>query len=429
MEKTLYPLSEPLNGSIQIPGDKSISHRAIMFGSVAKGETIVSNFLPGADCLSTIDCFRKLGVQIDQQDTTVTISSEGFHSFKEPAEILDTGNSGTTTRLLTGLLAGSSIFAVIKGDESISKRPMGRVTNPLRKMGAIIHGREEAQFTPLAISGTKLQGINYTMPVASAQVKSAILLAGLHSESETVLQENVKTRDHTEKMMEQFGVDIKVVDNTIHLKPAGELHGRTIEVPGDISSAAFFLVAGAITPNSSIELKNVGLNDTRTGILDILQAMNATYKVTPQSVHSTEPVGTISIEYSALTGTTIDGSFIPRLIDEIPVIALMATQAVGKTIIKDAEELKVKETNRIDAVVTELKKLGATIEATEDGMIIEGPTPLHGGTIQTYGDHRIAMMASIASLISSDPITIDNYHCINVSYPTFFDHIEKLTTK
>ena len=415
-----------LQGSIKIPGDKSISHRSIMFGSIAEGTTTVEGFLQSDDCLSTIDCFEKLGVHIKVDGEHVTIDSKGISTWKEPQEILYTGNSGTTTRLMLGILAGSKVSSVLIGDESIQKRPMKRVTEPLKQMGAKLIGRANGQYTPIAVEGAELQAIHYKMPVASAQVKSAILLAALNAKGETVIEEIETTRDHTEKMLSHFGADILVEDHIIRLHGGQKLTGAHVVVPGDISSAAFFLVAGAITSDSKIVLTNVGLNETRTGIIDVLQAMGASMSIETNNNSSHEPVGTVTIETSDLVGTEIGGELIPRLIDEIPVIALLATQAKGRTVIKNAEELKVKETNRIDAVVNELKKLGANITPTEDGMIIEGPTPLHGGDLLTYGDHRIGMMAAIASLITDSSVTIDNSECIAVSYPDFFEHLEKV---
>lgn len=415
-----------LEGIITVPGDKSISHRAVMFGAIAEGKTTVTGFLPGEDCLSTIDCFRKLGVDIQADGTNVEINSPGMDGWQEPKEVLYTGNSGTTTRLMLGILAGTNFHSVMTGDASIGKRPMGRVTNPLKQMGAKINGRENGQYTPLAIQGTALKAIDYTMPVASAQVKSAILLAGLRADGTTIVREKEITRDHTERMLQQFGAKIDVKDGVISLEGSQRLHGTHVDVPGDISSAAFFLVAGAIVPNSEIVLKNVGINPTRAGIIEVLQQMGANVAVDQELSDAAEPTATITIRTSNLKGITIEGDIIPRLIDEIPIIALLATQAEGTTIIRDAEELKVKETDRITAVVTELKKLGADITATDDGMIINGPTSLKGAKLSTYGDHRIGMMAAIASLITDSSIEIDDADCIAVSYPTFFEHLDLL---
>lgn len=424
----LQPFQGAVRGTIRVPGDKSISHRSILFGAMAKGKTTVEGFLLSEDCHRTIECVQKVGVQVDIDQTNVTIHSEGIDLWKEPKEILYTGNSGTTTRLLAGVLASSRIASVMIGDESIQKRPMKRVTDPLKQMGADIIGRENGKFTPLAIQGKELTAIDYAMPVASAQVKSAILLAGLRAKGTTVVREQETSRDHTERMLTHFGVNIQEQDRVIQIEGGQILQPAHVVVPGDISSAAFWLVAAALVPNSSIHLENVGLNPTRDGILEVLQKMGATLEMTKDPSASHEDIGTVSVKSSSLTGIEIAGSLIPRLIDEIPIIALLATQASGKTVIRDAEELKVKETNRIDAVVTELKKLGANITSTEDGMIIEGPTPLTGGHITTYGDHRIGMMGAIASLISSASIELDDPDCIAVSYPTFFDHYSKLTT-
>lgn len=425
-KKTVQIENKSLNGTITVPGDKSISHRSIMFGSIAEGTTTVTGFLTGEDCLRTIEAFKQMGVKIEQNGTDVTIESKGIDAWEEPQDILYMGNSGTTTRLLLGLLSGSKMHAVLSGDASIAKRPMKRVINPLREMGAAITGRQDGQFAPIAVKGSPLQAIDYAMPVASAQVKSALLLAGLNAEGTTIVREQVTTRDHTELMLKQFGVDIETTDRVISLKGGQKLQASHVAVPGDISSAAFFLVAGAIAPNSEIVMENVGLNETRTGILDVLEAMNASMTIEPYDTDHAEKAGRITIRTSDLVGTTIDGAIIPRLIDEIPIIALLATQAKGKTVIKDAEELKVKETNRIDAVVAELSKLGANITATDDGMIIEGPTKLSGASLKTYGDHRIGMMDAIASLVTAGAIELDDADCIAVSYPTFFEDLDLL---
>ncbi|MGE7949335.1 3-phosphoshikimate 1-carboxyvinyltransferase [Lysinibacillus sp. NPDC093688] len=425
-EKVLQYDKPSLQGTLTIPGDKSVSHRSVMFGAIATGKTTVDGFLLGEDCLSTIDCFRKLGVKIDVEGTNVSIDSPGIEEWQEPTEVLYTGNSGTTTRLMLGILAGSNVHSVMTGDASIGKRPMRRVIDPLRQMDAHITGRTDGQYTPLAIQGTTLQAIDYHMPVASAQVKSAILLAGLRAEGTTIVRETEVSRDHTERMLRQFGAQVDEVDGVITLQGGQTLTGTHVSVPGDISSAAFFLVAGAICEGSKITLENVGINPTRDGIIEVLQNMGASISLMPNEDSQSEPTATITIETSVLKGTTIEGDIIPRLIDEIPILALLATQANGKTIIKDAEELKVKETDRITAVVDELKKLGASIEATEDGMIIEGPTPLRGARLKTYGDHRIGMMGAVAALITDGSVTLDDAECIAVSYPSFFEHIEQV---
>lgn len=423
---TLTYQQPSLSGEIKVPGDKSISHRSIMFGSMAAGRTTVSGFLLGEDCLSTIECFRKLGVQIELEGNDVVINSPGISGWKAPTAILDTGNSGTTTRLMTGILAGSEVFSVMTGDESIAKRPMQRVTVPLRKMGAKISGRDDAKYTPLAIEGTKLKSIHYEMPVASAQVKSAILLAALRAEGKTTIIEPVTSRDHTERMMRQFGVKVMSDNRQITLEGGQSLMPTHVNVPGDISSAAFFLVAAAIAKDSHLTLKHVGLNPTRDGIIEVMKKMGASIEITVEEHDASEPVGTIQIGSSQLTGTVIEGDLIPKLIDEIPIIALLATQANGRTIIRDAEELKVKETDRIAAVVETLKRLGANIEATEDGMVIEGPTNLTGAEVDSYGDHRIGMMAAIAGLVTEGSVVLNNSECISISYPDFFEHLKSV---
>ncbi|QPA32977.1 3-phosphoshikimate 1-carboxyvinyltransferase [Thermaerobacillus caldiproteolyticus] len=417
-----------LNGTIHVPGDKSISHRAVMLGAIANGTTKISNFLTGEDCLSTIDCFRKMGVSITQNGSKVVVEGKGINGLQEPKEILNVGNSGTTTRLLLGILASCPFHACLIGDESIAKRPMARVTKPLRMMGAHIDGRDHGNYTPLSIRGGSLESIQYESPVASAQVKSAILLAGLHARGTTSVTEPHQSRDHTERMVRLFGGEVVVDGVTVSVTGSQQLTATSIYVPGDISSAAFFLVAGAIVPNSEIVLKNVGLNPTRTGIIDVLQQMGADIVIENVRNEETEPLGDITIRTSELKGTEIGGALIPRLIDEIPIIALLATQAEGTTVIKDASELKVKETNRIDTVVSELRKLGADIEATEDGMIIHGKTPLkaNGTIVDSHGDHRIGMMLAIAACIAKGEVFLQRPEAIAVSYPMFFAHLHSL---
>ena len=417
-----------LNGEIIVPGDKSISHRSVMFGAIAKGVTTVTGFLMGEDCLSTVSCFRQLGVEIEQTDDRLIINGNGLNGLKEPEEVLNVGNSGTTIRLLMGILAGRDFHSTVLGDESIGKRPMTRVTKPLTEMGAIIDGRENGEYPPLSIRGGDIHGIVYHPPVASAQVKSSILLAGLQAKGVTTVVEPEKSRDHTERMIRQFGGQVEEEGLAVSVSGGQELKGTTIHVPGDISSAAFFLVAGAIVPNSTIVLKNVGLNPTRTGIIDVMNEMGADLKIDVKSTDDLmEPVGDLTIRTSNLKGITIGGELIPRLIDEIPVIALLATQAEGETIIKDAHELKVKETNRIDTVVNELTKLGANITATDDGMIIKGRNHLKGGsTVSSHGDHRIGMMLAIAALICDNEVQLQQKEAIAVSYPTFFNDLEDL---
>lgn len=409
-------------GQIKVPGDKSISHRAVMLGSLANGATEISGFLKGADCLSTIDCFRKMGIDIDINGENVTVHGNGLRGLKKPDEMLYTGNSATTTRLLCGILAGQNFDTSITGDASIQKRPMGRVVQPLSMMGAKI----ENEYCPLYITGTKLHGIDYKMPVASAQVKTAIILAGLYADGETVIHEIEKSRDHTELMLSAMGADLTVDNLDITVKPTNDLTAVNVDVPGDISSAAFFLVLGAIMPNSQITVTNVGINPTRTGIIDVLKDMGA--DITLENVHTSagETVADITVRSSSLKGTTVGGDIIPRLIDELPIIAVAAVFADGQTVIKDAQELKVKETNRIRAVVEEFNKCGIDITETDDGMIINGGKSIHGADFKTYGDHRMAMSLTVLAQLADGESTLDDSDCACVSYPTFFDDFYKL---
>ena len=409
-------------GQIKVPGDKSISHRAVMLGSLANGVTEISGFLKGADCLSTIDCFRKMGIDIDINGENVTVHGNGLRGLKKPDEMLYTGNSGTTTRLLCGILAGQNFDTSITGDASIQKRPMGRVVKPLSMMGAKI----ENEYCPLYITGTKLHGIDYKMPVASAQVKTAIILAGLYADGETVIHEIEKSRDHTELMLSAMGADLTVDNLDITVKPTNDLTAVNVDVPSDISSAAFFLVLGAIMPNSQITVTNVGINPTRTGIINVLKDMGA--DITLENVHTSagETVADITVRSSSLKGTTVGGDIIPRLIDELPIIAVAAVFADGQTVIKDAQELKVKETNRIRAVVDEFNKCGIDITETDDGMIINGGKSIHGADFKTYGDHRMAMSLTVLAQLADGESTLDDSDCACVSYPTFFDDFYKL---
>lgn len=417
-----------LKGTVELIGDKSISHRAIMFSSIAKGTTRIKNFLMGQDCLSTIDCFRKMGVNIDINDKEVIVKGVGLRGLKKPNEILNVGNSGTTIRLMMGILAGNEFESTVIGDESIGKRPMKRVTDPLRLMGCNIKGNDDANFTPITIYGGNLNGIEYEMPVASAQVKSSIILASLYADSSSTIIEKSKSRNHTEIMLKSFGAAIKSNDLKIDIQPVRELFSvGNINVAGDISSAAFIIVAASIVEGSEVLIKNIGLNETRTGIIDVLEAMNGNFEIIDKRIESGEVVGDLIVRYSdKLIGTTIDSNLIPRLIDEIPVIAILATQANGTTVIKDAKELKVKESNRIKAVVDNLKNMGAEIEELEDGMVIKGKTKLKGANIKTFNDHRIAMAFSVASLISEGKLNLDNTACIDISFPGYFDLINNL---
>lgn len=409
-------------GELTVPGDKSISHRGVMLGAVANGITEISGFLRGADCLSTIDCFRKMGIDITDTGTDVIVRGRGLRGLGAPAQTLYTGNSGTTTRLLCGLLAGQPFDSVITGDASICKRPMRRVTEPLARMGARIQG----DFCPLHITGSKLRGIDYSMPVASAQVKTSLLLAGLYADGQTVIREKERSRDHTELMLGAMGADIKSDGGDICLVPGRELCAQHITVPGDISSAAFFMVLGAIMPNSAVTIKNVGINPTRTGIIDVFKAMGADVRLENERVSAGEAAADITVSSSGMKGTVICGELIPRLIDELPVIAVAALFADGETVIKDAQELKVKETDRIHAVAAELAKCGADITETDDGMTIRGGKPLHGAAFRTYGDHRMAMSLAVLAQMADGDSEIDDEKCVEISYPGFFDDLYSL---
>ena len=414
----------PLRGEITVPGDKSISHRAVMLGALANGTTHITGFLMGEDCLSTIDCFRKMGVEIEITDSEVIVEGVGLHGLCAPEETLYTGNSGTTTRLLCGILAGQPFTATLNGDASIQKRPMGRVIKPLREMGASIEGKND-NYCPLTLYPSELYGIEYRLPVASAQLKSAILLAGLYAEGQTTVIEPAPSRDHTERMFRALGVEVETHGSTITLEPPEDLYAVDIRVPGDNSSAAFFLVAGAIVEGSELTIRNVGVNPTRTGILDVLHEMGADISIS--NFHDdAEPVCDLTVKHSMLRGVEIGGSIIPRLIDELPVIAVAAAYAEGETVIRDAQELKVKDSNRIAAMVTELKKAGVDAEETDDGMIIRGGKRPHGAAFETYKDHRIAMSLAVLALAARSACRIDEPEVVAISYPDFFHTLERL---
>ncbi len=418
-----------LKGEVTVPGDKSISHRSIMLGALAEGKTVVRGFLQGADCLSSIACFEKMGIQIenDRAKDIVKIVGKGLHGLQKPDTMLDTGNSGTTTRLISGILAAQDFECTLNGDASIQKRPMKRIMEPLSMMGAQIESVRGNGCAPLHITGTQLHGIHYNSPVASAQVKSAILFAGLYAEGATSVTEPEISRNHSELMLKGFGASVMSQDHTVTILPANQLIAQEIDVPGDISSAAYFIAAGLMTPNSEICIRNVGINPTRDGIIKVCQNMGAS--ITIENIRKTagEPVADLIVRTSSLHGTTIGGSIIPTLIDELPVIAVLACFAEGTTIIKDAQELKVKESNRIDTVVDNLKRMGADVEATDDGMIIHGGKPLHGATIDSHLDHRIAMSFAIAGGIVDGETDILGAECVNISYPDFYETLGKLS--
>lgn len=415
-----------LRGSLRVPGDKSISHRSIIFGAISQGETRVQDILRGEDVLSTIQAFRDLGVAIEDDGQIVTVHGAGFEGLKAPEEALDMGNSGTSIRLISGVLAGRDFQVEMFGDDSLSKRPMDRVTIPLRQMGVEISGQTDRDLPPLTLKGNPdLKPINYQLPVASAQVKSALIFAALQAEGESVITEKELTRNHTEDMIRQFGGHLEVSGKEIRVQGGQKLTGQHVVVPGDISSAAFWLVAGLTVANAKITLENVGINETRTGILDVIKAMGGQLTIT--DVDEVAKSASLTVETSDLQATEISGDIIPRLIDELPIIALLATQASGQTIIRDAEELKVKETDRIQVVADALNSMGAKITPTADGMIIEGKTSLHGAKVNTQGDHRIGMMTAIAALLAeSGEVELDRAEAINTSYPSFFSDLESL---
>ena len=413
-----------IKGRLRVPGDKSISHRAVMFGAISKGITNIKGFLTGADCISTISIFKKMGIDIEIQNTAVTVKGKGLYCLSKPGEILDCGNSGTTTRLVSGILSAQNFTSVLTGDKSIQKRPMNRIIAPLTLMGADI--KSNNGFAPLTITGSSLHGIEYNSPVASAQVKSAILLAGLYADSPTTVIEPAKSRDHTELMLKKFGANLNTTKNSATINPCKELFATDIDVPSDISSAAFFMAAATLVPDSELILENVGINPTRDGVIKVLKDMGANIEII-NSTDEFEPVADIKVSYSRLHATTIGGDIIPTLIDELPLLAAVASMAEGKTIIKDATELKVKESNRIKVMCEELSKLGVNVVETEDGMEIEGTNKLPGNvTISTHDDHRIAMTFAILGLISDGEIKLDNKNCVEISYPGFFDDLRKV---
>ena len=414
-----------LKGTLTVPGDKSISHRAVMFGSLARGTTRISHFLEGADCLSTISCFRKMGIEIDRNKDEILVHGRGLHGLTAPTEILDVGNSGTTTRLISGILAGQTFTSELDGDDSIRTRPMKRIMTPLVSMGADITSRLDNGCAPLIIHGRPLHAAHYDSPVASAQVKSCVLLAGMYADGITSVTEPFLSRNHTEIMLNYFGAEITSEGTTASIRPEPVLEGRDIQVPGDISSAAYFIATGLLTPGSEILLKNVGINPTRAGILKVCMDMGADITLLNESTEG-EPTADLLIRTSSLKGTTIEGSIIPTLIDEIPMLAVMAAFAEGTTIIRDAQELKVKESDRIAVMVDNLRRMGADIEGTDDGMIIHGGRPLHGAVIDSHLDHRIAMSFAVAGTICDGTVEILNGECVNISYPEFYHDLYSL---
>ena len=434
MHEQIQPMTtapaKAVRGEMTVPGDKSISHRSIMLGSIANGTTTITNFLRGEDNYSTMAAFRAMGVAVGDDGQTVTVRGMGLRGLQEPGDVLDCGNSGTTIRLMTGLLSGQRFFSVLTGDQYLRKRPMKRVTEPLTRMGAQINGRGNGTLAPLAITGTQLTGIDYRSPIASAQVKSALMLAGLYADGLTTISEPALSRDHSERMFRYFGADLETGGTTVTVRGGQELQGREICVPGDISSAAFFLVAALIRPNSELLIRNVGVNPTRTGVIDILQAMGGDITLQNQREVSGEPVADLLVRSSCLKGTEIGGDVVPRAIDEFPAICVAAALAEGTTTLRDARELRVKETDRIAAMAANLRLIGAgAIEETEDGMLIQGVESLAGGTVTSFGDHRIAMSLSVAALACRSQVSVDDVSCVATSFPGFFDLLAQVATR
>ena len=421
-----YNIKNGLHGEVNIPGDKSISHRGVMFGALANGTTEIYNFLRGADCLSTISCFAKLGVDIEATRDRIVVHGNGMRGLKAPSAILDCGNSGTTTRLISGILAAQPFTSTMVGDSSLKSRPMKRIITPLSMMGANIVSVLGNGCMPLRITGSQLHGIHYQSKVASAQVKSCILLAGLYADGTTSVTEPYLSRNHTEIMLKHFGAQITSEGTTAMIVPGSELHGQEIEVPGDISSAAYFIAAGLIVPGSEILIKNVGSNPTRDGLLRVCKDMGADITLLNKNLGNGEPTADLLVCAGSLHGTTVGGAVIPTLIDELPVVAALACFAEGTTVIKDAQELKVKESNRIDVMVQNLTAMGAHVTATDDGMIIEGGHPLHGAVIDSKLDHRIAMTFAITALASDGETEITGADCVKISYPGFYEDLSIL---
>lgn len=415
-----------VEGEIEVPGDKSISHRAALLGGMAHGETHVSNFLLGQDCLSTLRCLTQLGVFWERQGTEVWIRGEGMEAWTEPTDVLDAGNSGTTSRLMLGVLAGSPFAVTLTGDASLRSRPMRRVTDPLKQMGAQIVGRHGGNLAPLTMMGGQLKGQTFQTPVSSAQVKSAIILAGLRASGETRVEEPALSRDHTERMLRGFGVEVLSEKTVVTVHGGGRLRGQEVSVPGDISSAAFFLVLGSLAGRGEIILPNVGVNPTRTGILDVLLAMGADIELINATEICGEPRSTLRVRPANLKGIEIGGDMIPRLIDEIPILALAASLAEGETVIRDASELRVKETDRIRTVAEGLNALGAKVEELPDGLRILGQSSLRGGQASSQGDHRLAMAWAIAGMLSKEGVSVEDMAAADVSYPDFLSVIKKV---
>jgi 3-phosphoshikimate 1-carboxyvinyltransferase len=420
MNLLIHPTQE-FYGSTAVPGDKSISHRAAMFAALAEGRSHVRNFLPGGDCQASLGVLRSLGVAIEEVSSSeLLIDGVGLHGLHEPAAPLDCVNSGTTMRLMAGLLAGQSFFSVLSGSPQLTKRPMSRVVEPLRRMGAVIHGRQGGKLAPLAIAGSRLHDIDYTLPIASAQVKSAVLLAGLYTDGLTIVRQPGPARDHTERMLAAMGAPLRVLGSVVtNERPKQPLTPLDLTVPGDISSAAFLLAAGLMVPDSHLTVTGVGVNPTRTGILDILRLMGADLQVENQREEAGEPVADLIVQHSELRGVEVGGDLIVRAIDELLVLAVLATQAHGRTVVRDAAELRVKETDRIATMAAELRTLGAPVEERPDGFVIDGPVELRSAPVWSHGDHRLAMALAVAGLVASGPVLVEEAECVSDSFPGF----------
>jgi 3-phosphoshikimate 1-carboxyvinyltransferase len=426
--RTISKSRKPLRGELTAEADKSISHRAVIFSALARGESVIRNFLLAADTLSSYTCMEQLGVQISRQDSLLRVMGKGLEGLQEPTEVLNCGNSGTTMRLLTGLLSARPFFSVLSGDRSLNRRPMQRIISPLSSMGAQIFARSQGHFPPLAVNGRRLKGIEYTLPVASAQLKSALLLAALTAEGETTISEPQKSRDHTERMLKAMGARIEVVEQRIRLCPETDLSPQEFIVPGDISSAAFFIVAATILPGSELLIRGVGINPSRSGIIDVLVQMGAKIKLENKKVISGEPVADLIVSHSQLKAVEVEGDMVPRLIDELPVLAVAMAVASGTSIVHDAQELKVKESDRIETITGELKKMGVPAHATQDGFIIEGGAgPLIGSRVNSHGDHRIAMSLAVAALLAEGQSVISNPQAVDISFPAFWQQLERLS--
>ena len=424
--RIISKLSRPLKGELTAEADKSISHRSVIFSGLARGESVIRNFLLAADTLSSYNCMRKLGVEMTREGSFIRVEGKGIEGLQEPFQVLDCGNSGTTIRLLSGLLSARPFFSVLSGDSSLNKRPMKRIISPLNSMGAVINARSQGNYPPLAVNGQRLKGIDYTLPVASAQVKSALLLAALTAEGETTLREPHKSRDHTERMLHAMGARIQEEGLKIKLSPGVDLLPQEFIVPGDISSAAFFIVAATIVPGSELLIKGVGINPSRSGIIEVLIQMGGNIKLENQQVISGEPVADLIVSHSRLKAVEISGDIVPRLIDELPVLAVAMAAASGTSIVHDAQELKVKETDRIEAITAELKKVGIQAQAIEDGFIIEGGGTLKGTQVNSHGDHRIAMSLAVGALLAEGETTIANPEAVDISFPSFWEELERL---